>query len=490
MLKRYMLFCLFGAYCLHLQAQIDQADPLFLELKDQDSIFFERGFNLCDFDYLEKHIDQHLTFYHDQVGVQDRDGFFESTRNNICGNSDLKPIRKLEKGSLEVFPLYTNGKLYGAIQKGIHHFYLREKNKADVWTSTARFTTVWTKSGTNWQVSEVLSYDHQDQKENIPTHKVSEIDIETLLEENHVPALGIGIITHGKLTQVNLHGTLDGQATAPYNSLFKVASLTKPIFAITVLKLIENNLLELDEPLYKYWIDPDIKKDKRYKKLTPRLVLTHQTGFPNWRYLTEENKLSFQFDPGSKYQYSGEGFEYLRKAIEQKLGKPIEEIARELLFEPAGMNDTYFWWDDAIDESRYAQNFDAGGNKIPLNKYYEANAAANLLSTVEDYGKFLTYVLNGAGLSDDLYAEMLKHQLELAPDDYFGLGWQILTNFSNEEFAMLHSGKDPGVSTLAVIFPKSKNGFVIFMNGDNILPIYEKLLKNKLYLGDELWDKQ
>ena len=142
--------------------QIDESSELFVELKKADSIFFERGFNLCDMEYLEQHIAQDLKFYHDQSGFQNREIFFENTRKYICSNPDQKPIRKLKTGSLIVFPLYNNGILYGAIQKGVHHFYIREKGKPDRWTSTADFTTVWVKEKNKWVMSEVLSYNHRD----------------------------------------------------------------------------------------------------------------------------------------------------------------------------------------------------------------------------------------------------------------------------------------------------------------------------------------
>lgn len=348
------------------------------------------------------------------------------------------------------------------------------------------FTHVWLLKGDDWVLSEALSYDHQDPSKS--TVRINEI--EQLLKDNHIPALGLGIIENGKLTKVEVYGTLDKNQKAPYNTIFKVASLTKPVFALTVLKLVDNGLLDMNEPLHKYWIDPDLKNDKRHKKLTPFLVLTHQTGFPNWRYMTDSNKLHFQFNPGEKYQYSGEGFEYLRKAVEKKLERSIEELAQEFLFKPAGMNDTRFWWDDFMDESRYAQNFDENGNNIETVKYYEANAAANLLTTVEDYGRFVAYVINGAELNQELFQEMKKHQVKLRENDFFGFGWEILTDFSDDEFAMLHTGKDPGVSTLAIMFPKSKNGYVVFLNGDNVNNIYEYLLTQKLYLGNELWDKR
>jgi CubicO group peptidase (beta-lactamase class C family) len=467
------------------QAQIDNLSALFTELKTLDSLFFERGFNQCDQAFLESRLTKDLRFYHDQGGFQDREAFLENTRKYICADPGKKPIRKLQPSSLQVFPLYQEGNLYGAIQQGIHHFYIREKGKPDLWTSTARFTHVWLRDSAQWKLSEVLSYDHQ-----APVANTAESDIEQLLKDNKVPALGMGIIEKGKLTKVKVYGTLDKKQTAPYNTIFKVASLTKPVFALTVLKLIDAGLLDLDEPLYKYWIDPDIQNDKRHRKLTPRIVLSHQTGFPNWRYMTETKKLAFQFDPGTQYQYSGEGFEYLRRAVEKMLGRSIEELAGEYLFGPLQMNDTHFYWDKAIDETRYARNYNEKGNSIATVKYYQANAAANLLTTVEDYGKFLAYVVNGAGLSPDLYQEMMKQQVRLKENDYFGLGWEILAGFSNNEIALLHTGKDPGVSTLAIWFPQSRNGYLIFLNGDNVNNIYEALLTKRLYLGKELWNKR
>ncbi|MDX1937077.1 MAG: hypothetical protein SFU21_08160, partial [Flavihumibacter sp.] len=130
------------------------------------------------------------------------------------------------------------------------------------------------------------------------------------------------------------------------------------------------------------------------------------------------------------------------------------------------------------------------GNVINTAKYYKANAAANLLTTVEDYGNFLAYVLNGAGLSHEVFEAMTSNQVKLKDNNYFGLGWEKITGFSNDEYALLHSGKDPGVSTLAIIFPKSKKGYLIFLNGDNAEKIYELLLTKYLYLGNELWNKK
>ncbi len=458
-------------------------------MKKQDSVFFERAFNLCDMDYLEKAIHKDLLFFHDQSGIQTKADFLANTKNNICSNPNMKPIRKVEENSLEVFPLYNEGKLYGVIQSGIHNFYIREKNKEDVHTSRAKFTHVWLLDNGNWQLKEVLSFDHNDPGKTAMQENFEQ-EIKQLLIQEKVPALGLGIIENGRLQQIQVFGNSSKDVPASYNSIFKVASLTKPVTALVTLKLISAGKLGLNEPLDQYWKDPDLQNDKRMKKLTPRIILSHQTGFPNWRYLTESKKLRFEFEPGTKFQYSGEGFEYLRHALELKFHKTLEELAAELVFKPAKMKDTHFWWDQLMDEKRYVRNYDQNGNAYETHKYFEANAAANLLTTVEDYGNFLAYILSGGGLSPLIFDEMQKNQVQLKDNDYFGLGWEKITGFSNEEYALLHTGKDPGVNTVAILFPKTKNAWLIFLNGDNDLKIIEKLLTEKMYLGNELWNKR
>lgn len=147
------------AICL---GQENKQSALFLELKQQDSLFFERSFNQCDIAYLESRMAQDLKFYHDQGGFQDRAKFFENIKLYICAPSPQKLIRKVDGNSLEVFPLYNNGKLYGAIQMGVHHFYRREQGKPDIHTNTAKFTHVWVMEDGVWKLSEVLSYDHRE----------------------------------------------------------------------------------------------------------------------------------------------------------------------------------------------------------------------------------------------------------------------------------------------------------------------------------------
>jgi hypothetical protein len=142
------------------EAQIAKDSELFLTFKKIDSTFFERGFNQCDMDYLDKAIHKDLMFYHDKSGIQDRKLYFENTRKSLCSNPNKKPIRKVIAESLEVYPMYNNGVLYGVIQSGIHEFYMRELNKEDVITGIAKFTHLYLLEDGKWLLKEVFSFDH------------------------------------------------------------------------------------------------------------------------------------------------------------------------------------------------------------------------------------------------------------------------------------------------------------------------------------------
>ncbi|MGD1320461.1 serine hydrolase [Chryseobacterium sp. 2R14A] len=467
----FILFFFFG----NASAQIKKNSPLFLELKKEDSIFFERGFNNCDIAFLEKKMDDNLKFYHDNGGFQDKKLFMERTKQNICSNPNQKPIRKVIESSLEVFPLYDDGVLYGAIQTGEHQFYIREKNKQDVLGGHAKFTTVWTKKDSRWIMSDILSYAHGE----LNNIKLTD-NLEQLLKDNNIPTLGLGIIEDGNLKEIKVYGKLNDKASASYNSLFNVASLTKPVTAMTVLRLVSLGKWNLDEALDKYFIDSDIAKNPRHEKLTTRLILSHQSGFPNWRWMNEGDKLRFEFDPGTKYQYSGEGFEYLRKAIENRFHKSLEELAKEFVFQPLDMRDTSYIWNEKKYSNRMIVGYDKSGKSYDIIKNKTPNAADDLITSVEDYGKFLAAVLNNELLTPKIAEEMITKQIETKKNKFFGLGFEIY-NLGNDEIALSHGGSDKGVNTIFFLLPKTKKGLIIFTNVEDGYKIYEPIVNH--YFG-------
>ena len=461
-------------------AQVDKNSDLYKTILSKDSLLFDVGFNTCDIKQFENLLSDSLKFYHDKDGISDKIKFLTDLKNGICNNQTHRQVQRfLVKESTEIFPLYKNGVLYGAVQNGEHKFSEKRESQGGI----AKFTNVWQLENGEWKLTTSFSFDHQ-ADENKKVEKFifdNETEVEKWLKENKVPTLGIGIIENNKLQQVKVFGEISKGIPAPYNTIFNVASLTKPVTALVALKLVSLGKWNLDEPVYKYWTDPDIANDPRNKKLTTRIILSHQTGFPNWRYMNETKKLNFQFEPGTKYQYSGEGMEYLRKTMEKKFNKSLQQLANELIFQPLKMTDTKYVWDKNVDTTRLAVGYDKNGNAYETVKNTKPNAADDLLTTIEDYGKFLVSVMNGEELTRKVFEEMTKNQVASTKGKHFGLGFEIY-DLENGEIALSHSGSDNGVQTIVFILPKTKQGLLIFTNSDTGGSVFEDLLKH--YLGE------
>jgi len=471
-------------------AQIENNSDLFIALKKSDSLLFNEGFNKCNITLLQSLIHKDLQFMHDQNGLQTRDEFFKNFEESICSNPNFKPIRKLVDGSLIVYPMMNEGKLYGAVQMGQHEFYIKEPNKELRFTVNGKFIHIWLIEDGKWKLFKGISYDHQQPKkypamfeDNYPFPLFdNDSNIEALLKELKIASISIGYIENGQLQQIRAFGEQKPNVPISNNSIYKVASLTKPITALVTLKLVEAGKWNLDEPIAKYYVDPELKDDSFLNKLTTRTILSQKSGLPNWRYLREDKKLVFEFEPGAKFQYSGEGFEWLRKALEKKFKKSLEDIAREVLFNPLKMEDTHYFWTKNVDESRYAVESDTAGRPIAFQKYYQPNAAANLLTTVEDYGNFLVDILNNAGLSTELYNDFIRPQTTVKDGINWGLGMQIFPNLPNNEIALVHTGGDDGTKCIVILLPKSKKGLIVFINSENGLIIWKKIISE--YLGE------
>ncbi len=143
-------------------AQVKTNSELYKTLKANDSLIFEEGFNKCNLNAFENIIAHDLEFYHDVSGItHSKAEFIETFRRNICRSMDNKSKRALIPGTLEVFPLYNNGQLYGAIQKGEHRFFQPAEDGSSTPGSIAKFTHLWLKEESGWKIRRVLSYDHK-----------------------------------------------------------------------------------------------------------------------------------------------------------------------------------------------------------------------------------------------------------------------------------------------------------------------------------------
>lgn len=473
-----VLFLTLSAHC-----QVDKSDDLFNAIKEKDSLLFDIGFNTCNIEILRDLISQEFTFYHDQSGItKSKDAFIESVQNGLC-KLPYKPIRTLNQSSTSIYPLHINDTMYGAIQNGEHSFYALEGSNQKYLTSNAKFTHVWVIENGEWKLRSVLSFNHRDveKEESKNGLFIDNKATNDWLKQKKIPSVGIGFIDNGQIKQISVFGELEQDQPAPLNTVWNVASMTKPITAAIALTLVNQGLWSLDEPIYKYYTDPDVANDSKSKLLTTRMILSHQSGFPNWRGNSSDGKLKFEFEPGTKYQYSGEGYEYLRKALESKLNESLEQLAHKLIFIPLEMKNTQFVWSKSMENKPYAEWHTSAGEIYETEKFLKANAADNLLTTVEDYSKFLLYIMNGANLSESLQQEMIADQVRVNDFKHFGLGWWVDENINeNEDYALVHGGDDIGVHCIAFVLPSSKKGLVIFTNSDNGTDAYMEIVYHYL----------
>jgi CubicO group peptidase (beta-lactamase class C family) len=135
-----------------------------------------------------------------------------------------------------------------------------------------------------------------------------------------------------------------------------------------------------------------------------------------------------------------------------------------------------------IDISRYAIGYNKEGEAYPIEKYTKASAADNLLTTIEDYSKFMVSIMKGEGLSKAVFEDMIKNQVVTKKGKHFGLGLEIY-ELDNGEYAISHGGADKGCQTIMFILPKTQQGLVIFTNVDDGYKVYEKILFH--YLGEK-----
>jgi CubicO group peptidase (beta-lactamase class C family) len=314
----------------------------------------------------------------------------------------------------------------------------------------------------------------------------AEVDLAQLLKDKGVPSVAIAQIKDGKLLWAKVFGTQSPGVPATTNTLYNVASMTKPITAEVILRLASKQRLSLDETMDRFWVDPDLENDDRHKLLTPRLALSHQTGFPNWRYQTSQ-VLKFLRKPGESFGYSGEGYEYVARFAARKTGEDFERLAQALVFEPTGMSNTAYtkraWF-----EGRIALPTESDGRYLEPKIGRTYSAADDLYTTIGDYTRFVVSVMNRESLDQGIARQRETIQVtrpnpfhpskcEFCPDEMgMGLGWEVFR--FKKDIYLMHTGSDAGTYALGYFSPTLRSGLVIFTNSSRgervVLPILDR----------------
>jgi D-alanyl-D-alanine-carboxypeptidase/D-alanyl-D-alanine-endopeptidase len=225
------------------------------------------------------------------------------------------------------------------------------------------------------------------------------------------------------------------------------------------------------------------------------MCLDHSTGFANWRWYEPDQKLRVNFEPGSKYSYSGEGMVYLQVVLEHMLGKSLEELMREKIFKPLGMNMSSYTWQRQF-EKDYCVGHDASGKLYEKDKDNEARAPSTLETTFDDFTIFLEAVLNNKLLKPATSKNMFSQQLRIYSIQQFGpnglrdstsndgiklgygLGWGLLE--SPYGTGAFKEGHGDGFQHYTIIFPDKGIGVLIMSNSDNAESIFKYLLEDSI----------
>jgi CubicO group peptidase (beta-lactamase class C family) len=345
----------------------------------------------------------------------------------------------------------------------------------------------------------------------------AEAFLRQVLDKSGATALSVAVVQGSDvvfqrsmgIVDKNTNKLVDGQ------TVFRTASLSKPVFAYLVMKLVDEGLLDVDKPLYQYLKHPlykypdytDLKGDERYKLLTTRIVLSHQSGFPNWRVINRDRRLDFKFTPGEMFKYSGEGYRLLQFILEEVTGKAFNRLAQEKVFDPLGMTHSSFLW-----EKRFAGNF-AVYLRTGLRRLIERtrsvpNAAASLLTNTGDYAKFLLAVMNGKGLRPESLKMMMEPRVNItsrslhAPQGTdakiqetihlaWSMGWGRFRCPRGE--AIFHVGFEEGCDNYAVVFLDRRTGIVlqsVITRPQGIAPsIAKELITSQIFVFDFLHHK-
>jgi CubicO group peptidase (beta-lactamase class C family) len=274
------------------------------------------------------------------------------------------------------------------------------------------------------------------------------------------------------------------QSVTP-QTVFEAASLSKCVFAYGVLKLVDRGKLDLDKPLNKYLGNDYGVTDPRINRITARHVLTHSSGFPNWREFDRSKVLQIHFNPGEKWSYSGEGIVYLSKVIEKITHKSLEDFMQQTVLRPLGMTSSSYTWVARFDSTKSYRHDDFGkqtgrtekisGGLLAITE--EANAAASLTTNAADYARFIVAVLNGTGLKKSTWQQMLSPGIRVNnkyPQLAWGLGVGLETMPNGTWF--WHWGDNGDAKAFFMASVSRKDAVVYFANGRTGLGIAREIL--------------
>jgi CubicO group peptidase (beta-lactamase class C family) len=302
------------------------------------------------------------------------------------------------------------------------------------------------------------------------------------------PAAAMALIADAKLLWSRGFGVKDRATNVPVDAdtVFEFGSVSKTVFAYAVMKACEKGILNLDTPLTTYSSERVLTGDPRLDLITPRLVLSHRTGFQNWRSKTDPLKIAFV--PGAGWGYSGEGYYYLQSVLTHVAGHAdpsncktlfdglrvcatdFDDYMKANLLVPFGMTSSGYLYREGMARPHTEKGqmiADRIATPVLAARY---GSAGQLHSTVNDYAKFLIEIIDPKPadeyrLSATSFREMTRPQVKVIGSISWGLGWAIEQHPGMGDI-LTHSGDNPGFKTMTAASVRRRAGFIMLTNGD------------------------
>jgi CubicO group peptidase (beta-lactamase class C family) len=319
--------------------------------------------------------------------------------------------------------------------------------------------------------------------------------------------MAVAVIDRGQVVHVGAYGfaNLADHRPLATDTVMYGASLTKLTFAYMVMQLVDEHRLDLDRsiadylprPLSEYADYRDLAGDERWRRLTPRIILNHATGFANFRWLEGDEKLRFHFDPGGRFAYSGEGIRLLQFVLEEGLHLNVKAEMQRCVFDRFGMARTSMQWRDDF-RPNLADRYGMNGETEPHDERSNVSAAGSMDTTIADQARLWAGVIRGDGLSPAAHAELLRptlsihsaHQFPTLPTDTDPRGGQIglsaalgSVTFNDASGRMFFKGGHDDFTGNMVICQEARQRCVVFLaNSVRAELIYPEL--TRFILGD------
>lgn len=288
-----------------------------------------------------------------------------------------------------------------------------------------------------------------------------------LASRHHVCGVTIAIVKARKLDSFESATGCRPESSVNQDSVFQAASLSKPVFAYAVLRLVARGAMELDAPIVKYLPrgyrhQSGMVTDPRLAAVTVRMALNHTSGLPNWA----PGALKFDADPGTRWEYSGEGYVLLQRAVESVSGQPLDRFMASQVFVPLGMTRSAYVWNEHIAPFLLAGT-KANGTLRKTALQNDPNAAFSLYTSASDYAKFMAALLD----DKDLIAQATK--APVAVDAALGLSWGLGWGMEQTADAsyIWQWGNNRGYRAFAMASMRTGDGFVMLTNSENGLEL-------------------